>query len=38
MILITYQKKKFFEQNDKPISQTQNIDKEGWKRKKIYLI
>ena len=28
MILITY-KKKTFEQNDKPISQTQNIEKEG---------
>ena len=29
MILITYQKKKTFEQNDKTILQTQNIEKEG---------
>ena len=29
MILITYQKKKTFEQNDKPILQTQNIEKDG---------
>ena len=32
MILITYQKKKI-EKNDKPISQTQNTEKEGWKGK-----
>ena len=29
MILITYQKKKKIEQNDKAISQTQNTEKEG---------
>ena len=29
MILITYKKKNTFEQNDKPILKTQNIEKEG---------